>query len=159
MQATVWYASTLGASAEERISGDLSKIKLLRWEADSFAELAAEKLKVGLGPRAHAPTQQGVEYFKAKPLELATLPYAHQPIVKPHAVPLTPLQGYEREHKELSLLLFPEVLERIARFDRVLSQPGGSLLLCGNSGVGRRSLVLLTAYMHNMEFMTPKMTK
>lgn len=51
------------------------------------------------------------------------------------------------------------MLERIARFDRVLSQPGGSLLLCGNSGVGRRSLVLLTAYMHNMEFMTPKMTK
>ncbi len=42
----LWYASTLGASAEERISGDLSKIRLQRWEADSFAELVAEKLKV-----------------------------------------------------------------------------------------------------------------
>lgn len=42
-----WYASTLGASAEERISGDLTKIKMLRWEQDSFAELVAEKLKVG----------------------------------------------------------------------------------------------------------------
>ncbi|PNG99310.1 Cytoplasmic dynein 2 heavy chain 1, partial [Tetrabaena socialis] len=51
------------------------------------------------------------------------------------------------------------VLERVARFDRVLSQPGGSILLCGNSGVGRRSLMLLLAYMHNMEFFTPKMTK
>ncbi|GFR50179.1 hypothetical protein Agub_g12346, partial [Astrephomene gubernaculifera] len=110
--ATAWYASTLGASAEERISGDLNKIKMLRWEQDTFAELVAEKLK-----------------------------------------------GYEREHKELKLLLFPEVLERVARFDRVLSQPGGSLLLCGNSGVGRRSLMLLLAYMHNMDFYTPKMTK
>ncbi|GLI62890.1 cytoplasmic dynein 1b heavy chain [Volvox africanus] len=109
---TPWYASTLGASAEERISGDLSKIKMLRWEQDTFAELVAEKLK-----------------------------------------------GYEREHKELNLLLFPEVLDRVARFDRVLSQPGGSLLLCGNSGVGRRSLMLLLAYMHNMDFYTPKMTK
>ncbi|KXZ45909.1 DHC7 protein [Gonium pectorale] len=109
---TPWYASTLGASAEERISGDLTKIKMLRWEQDTFTELVAEKLK-----------------------------------------------GYEREHKELNLLLFPEVLERVARFDRVLSQPGGSLLLCGNSGVGRRSLMLLLAYMHNMEFYTPKMTK
>nr|ADI46856.1 DHC1bf [Volvox carteri f. nagariensis] len=107
-----WYASTLGASAEERISGDLTKIKMLRWEQDTFAELVAEKLK-----------------------------------------------SYEREHKELHLLLFPEVLERVARFDRVLSQPGGSLLLCGSSGVGRRSLMLLLAYMLNMDFYTPKMTK
>ncbi|KAG2486208.1 hypothetical protein HYH03_015170 [Edaphochlamys debaryana] len=110
--AAPWYVSTLGASAEERISGDLSKIKLLRWDQDTYAELVAEKLK-----------------------------------------------GYEREHKELNLLLFPEVLERVARLDRVLSLPGGSLLLCGNSGVGRRSLSLLAAYMLNMEFFTPKMTK
>ena len=36
------------------------------------------------------------------------------------------------------MLLFPEVLHRIAHFDRVLSIPGGSMLLCGSSGVGRR---------------------
>ena len=52
-----------------------------------------------------------------------------------------------------------QVLERLARFDRVLSQPGGSLLLCGQSGVGRRSCLLLMAYMHLMEFFTPKMTR
>ena len=28
------------------------------------------------------------------------------------------------------------MLERIAHFDRVLSIPGGSMLLCGSSGVG-----------------------
>ncbi len=52
-----------------------------------------------------------------------------------------------------------QVLERLARYDRVLSQPGGSLLLCGRSGTGRRSCALLLAYMHLMEFYTPKMTR
>ena len=69
------------------------------------------------------------------------------------------LMGFEREFKELHMLLFPEVLERLAHFDRVLSLPGGSLLLCGSSGVGRRSSMLLMAYMHHMEFFTPKMTR
>ncbi|KAG1663699.1 hypothetical protein FOA52_013267 [Chlamydomonas sp. UWO 241] len=69
------------------------------------------------------------------------------------------MKSFEREFKELHILLFPEVLARLARFDRVLSQPGGSLLLCGSSGVGRRSCMLLTAYMHTLEFVSPKMTK
>ena len=68
------------------------------------------------------------------------------------------LLSYEREIKELNILLFPEVLDRIARFNRVLSQPGGHLLLAGRSGVGRRTTASLVAYMHNMEFFSPKMT-
>ncbi|KAJ9505746.1 hypothetical protein QJQ45_029247, partial [Haematococcus lacustris] len=52
-----------------------------------------------------------------------------------------------------------QVLERIARFDRVLSVPGGSLLLAGPSGAGRRSCALLLAYMHHLELFTPKMTR
>jgi dynein heavy chain 2 len=55
------------------------------------------------------------------------------------------LVSYEREVKELNILLFPEVLERVARFNRVLSQPGGHLLLAGRSGVGRRSTATLVA--------------
>lgn len=47
----------------------------------------------------------------------------------------------------------------MARIDRVLSQPGGSLLLCGPSGTGRRSCILLSAYMHHMELYSPKMTR
>jgi hypothetical protein len=31
---------------------------------------------------------------------------------------------YERENKELGLVLFPDVLETIARIDRVISEPG-----------------------------------
>ena len=65
---------------------------------------------------------------------------------------------YEREVKELNILLFPEVLERVARFNRVLSQPGGHLLLAGRSGVGRRTTASLVAYMHDMDFFSPKMT-
>ena len=68
------------------------------------------------------------------------------------------LVSYERELKELNILLFPEVLERLARFNRVLSQPGGHLLLAGRSGVGRRSTAALVAFMHDFEFFSPKMT-
>ena len=70
----------------------------------------------------------------------------------------TKLIAYEREIKELNVLLFPEVLERVARFNRVLSQPGGHLLLAGKSGVGRRTTCSLVAFAHDMEFFSPKMT-
>jgi hypothetical protein len=88
-------------------------------------------------------------------------PTNNQPTTHHHPIPTPnpPLQNFEREHKELNMLLFPEVLERVARFDRVLARPGGSLLLCGPSGTGRRSCMTLMAYMHHMEFFSPKMTR
>ncbi|KAJ1472380.1 P-loop containing dynein motor region D4-domain-containing protein, partial [Baffinella frigidus] len=64
---------------------------------------------------------------------------------------------YEREFKELGMLLFPEIVARIARLDRVLSAPGGSALLIGRPGVGRRTCVTLACYMHDIEIVTPKM--
>ena len=68
------------------------------------------------------------------------------------------LLSYEREVKDLNIILFPEVLDRVARFNRVLSQPGGHLLLAGRSGAGRRSSASLVAHMQHMEFFSPKMT-
>ena len=68
------------------------------------------------------------------------------------------LLSYEREVKDLNIILFPEVLDRVARFNRVLSQPGGHLLLAGRSGAGRRSTASLVAHMQHMEFFSPKMT-
>lgn len=41
-----WYCSTLGMSMDERLGGDAAKVKLLKWERDSFNELVAEKLMV-----------------------------------------------------------------------------------------------------------------
>ena len=65
------------------------------------------------------------------------------------------LKQYEREMKELGLVLFPEALNAVARMDRVLSQPGGNLLLVGASGVGRRSALSLVCHMHGLEVFTP----
>jgi len=50
-------------------------------------------------------------------------------------------------------------LDNLARVERVLTMPGGSLLLAGRSGVGRRTAVLLVAHMHHMELITPKITR
>lgn len=66
---------------------------------------------------------------------------------------------FERECKELNALLFSQVLDNIARIDRVLSVPGGSLLLVGRSGVGRRTNVTLAAYILNMEFFSPNLPR
>jgi dynein heavy chain 2 len=65
------------------------------------------------------------------------------------------LRTYEREYKQLNMLLFPEILDHLAFEDRILSKPGGSLLLVGDSGVGRRSSVTLLAHMHNISLFSP----
>ena len=61
-----------------------------------------------------------------------------------------------RENRDLDILIFREVLENMARVNRVLTLPGGSLLLAGRSGVGRRTAVTLVASMHQMQLITPK---
>mmetsp|Transcript_9476 Transcript_9476/g.27062 ORF Transcript_9476/g.27062 Transcript_9476/m.27062 type:complete len:1740 (-) Transcript_9476:175-5394(-) len=68
------------------------------------------------------------------------------------------LKQFEREQKELGLLLFPQVLQRVACLDRTLSLPGGSMLLCGRAGVGRRSAVSLVAYIHHLQLFSPALT-
>ena len=66
---------------------------------------------------------------------------------------------FEREVKDLNIQLFPEVLEHVARIDRVLSGAGGHLLLVGKSGVGRRSAVQLAAYANNMKLFSPNISR
>ena len=69
------------------------------------------------------------------------------------------LLSFEREHKELDITVFHEVLERLARFNRVLSRPRGSLLLIGSSGVGRRTGITLAAYMSHMAMVSPNVSR
>lgn len=64
-----------------------------------------------------------------------------------------------RENRELDILIFREVMDNIARVDRVLTRPGGSLLLAGRSGVGRRTAVTLVTHMHNVTVVTPKVSR
>ena len=52
-----------------------------------------------------------------------------------------------------------QTLEYIVRVDRVLSQPKGSLLMAGSSGAGRRNILSLVAYMHQMTVVSPKITR
>uniref|UniRef100_A0AAV2J329 Cytoplasmic dynein 2 heavy chain 1 n=1 Tax=Knipowitschia caucasica TaxID=637954 RepID=A0AAV2J329_KNICA len=65
---------------------------------------------------------------------------------------------YSRDNRELDLLLFREVCDFVARVERVLSRPGGSLLLAGRSGVGRHTATCLVSHMHGYTLFTPKIT-
>ena len=64
-----------------------------------------------------------------------------------------------RDQSEINYVLLPEVLDYAARLDRILTQPGGSLLVVGRSGAGRRTLLQLMAYAHNIVIATPKITR
>ncbi|NXC70641.1 DYHC2 protein, partial [Anhinga anhinga] len=66
---------------------------------------------------------------------------------------------YGREKKEVEILLFKEVLSYMSKVDRVLSFPGGSLLLAGRSGVGRRTVTSLVSHMHGAVLITPKISR
>lgn len=66
---------------------------------------------------------------------------------------------YGRDNQNLDILLFQEVLEYMSRIDRVLSFPGGSLLLAGRSGVGRRTIASLVSHMHGAVLFSPKLSR
>jgi dynein heavy chain 2, cytosolic len=61
---------------------------------------------------------------------------------------------YEREEKDLHMLLFTEMLENIAHMDRILSSANGHLLLVGRCGVGRRNAVTICSYMLGYQYRT-----
>ncbi|XP_030632529.1 cytoplasmic dynein 2 heavy chain 1 [Chanos chanos] len=66
---------------------------------------------------------------------------------------------YGRDNRELDILLFREVLDYMSRVDRVLSHPGGSLLLAGRCGVGRRTAASVVSHMHGATLFTPKISR
>ena len=66
---------------------------------------------------------------------------------------------FERENRDLDMVLVPEVLSLVAAYDRVLAKPGGSLLLCGRSGVGRRNAVSVVSALHHAKLLALKMGK
>ena len=61
---------------------------------------------------------------------------------------------FSRDNRDLDLHLVPEVVELCAVCDNVLSAPGGSLLLAGNSGVGRRAAVSVVSALHRAKLVT-----
>lgn len=49
------------------------------------------------------------------------------------------MRAYEREFKALEIHMIDEVVDMVAYIERVLSMPGGCLLLAGRSGIGRKA--------------------
>ena len=64
---------------------------------------------------------------------------------------------FGRENRDLDVILIDELLELVARCDRALSSPGGSLLMAGRSGVGRRTAVSIVSALHHAKLVTLKM--
>ena len=69
------------------------------------------------------------------------------------------VSNYENEVQSLGIFIFPEVLHHFVQIDRVISKPGGSLIICGRSGVGRHLTLKLVAFYHRMEIISPMIGK
>eukprot|EP00760_Papus_ankaliazontas_P008674 PhM_4_TR13906/c0_g1_i1/m.49396/K10414/DYNC2H, DNCH2; dynein heavy chain 2, cytosolic len=54
--------------------------------------------------------------------------------------------SYCREYRELNMFTSAELLEWVARVDRVMSLRGGHLLLVGRAGVGRREIISVVCH-------------
>ncbi len=61
--------------------------------------------------------------------------------------------------RDLDLVMVDELLETVARVDRALTRPGGSVLLAGRAGIGRRSAVSVAAAMQRAKLVSLKMTR
>uniref|UniRef100_A0A0N4ZU30 Cytoplasmic dynein 2 heavy chain 1 n=1 Tax=Parastrongyloides trichosuri TaxID=131310 RepID=A0A0N4ZU30_PARTI len=65
---------------------------------------------------------------------------------------------YQFEVSNFRHTLHQEFISLSASIDRILSQPGGSLLLCGVSGIGRFEAVNIVAHSQNIKIFSPKTT-
>lgn len=60
------------------------------------------------------------------------------------------LRIFYEEELDVPLVVFDEVLEHVLRIDRVLRQPMGHLLLCGDSGAGKTVLTRFVSWMNGL---------
>ncbi|KAG7353523.1 dynein family protein [Nitzschia inconspicua] len=60
------------------------------------------------------------------------------------------LRVFYEEMLDVKLVVFDEVLEHILRIDRVLRQPMGHLLLCGDAGAGKTVLTKFVSWMNGL---------
>ncbi|DBA76763.1 TPA: hypothetical protein ACH3X2_008790 [Trebouxia sp. C0005] len=77
---------------------------------------------------------------------------------------ITTMEGYLVDHNGMSkrpmnLAMFLFAVEHVSRICRVLSQPGGNMLLVGLGGSGRQSLARLAAFICGMEVFQVEISK
>ena len=66
------------------------------------------------------------------------------------------LLSYENEYRTLNICLYSDMLYQLAKFENILLQEGGSLLLAGRSGMKRWDSICLVAYMLHMNIYSLK---
>jgi dynein heavy chain 2 len=69
------------------------------------------------------------------------------------------LNRFNHDCRQLDLVIVPDALQTMCIVDRVLSAPGGSALLAGRAGYGRRSAVGVIANAHGMTVVSPRVTR
>jgi dynein heavy chain 2 len=114
--ARVFRDRLVGSDAHARFDGVVSACLRSQWRAQLN------------GPSLFSSWAPGMDE-DAKPGQASSLGAVSAEDFK--AIVAQKLVAFEREVKDLNILLFPEVLLRMARLDRVLSKPAGSLLLVG----------------------------
>jgi dynein heavy chain 2 len=88
------------------------------------------------------------------------LPLQRQEIERFRSVVERCIQVYEREEREMgNLVLFPDFLRSVAAVSRAITTPGGSMLLVGRPGTGRRSAVCIAAQLFSIRWFEPTVNR
>ncbi|GMT01201.1 hypothetical protein PENTCL1PPCAC_23375, partial [Pristionchus entomophagus] len=112
---------------------------------------------------ARAGSKKDDSVFASQSLAVHTkdsigIPLVNIPSVDYESTLKKTVNRYEFEVANFKLPLLKEIQAFAAKVDRVLTTPGGSLLLAGRSGMGRKDVVQLIANMHAMPIFSPKIT-
>ncbi|XP_066286377.1 cytoplasmic dynein 2 heavy chain 1-like isoform X1 [Branchiostoma lanceolatum] len=142
----------VGQQARDRFDGMLSAVLRNDWSSDVMDKLQGGYY-VTFGARAELATPPGA------PIPPAGKQVGWLGTDDFRNVVSKGLVSYIREHRELDILVFQEVLDYMSRVDHALALPGGSLLMAGRSGVGRRTAASVVAHMHQCELFTPKISR
>ena len=134
--------------AEEKFDSLLKGVLQADWNSGAF-ESIINSYYVTLGDSNYSPGS-GMPAFGRKLGQLS--PTDWEPLVAKGII------SFERENRDLSdAVLVKETLDLVAACDRVLSKPGGSMLMCGKSGVGRRCAVSIVSALHQAKLINLKM--
>ncbi|CAF2056597.1 unnamed protein product [Rotaria magnacalcarata] len=134
----------VGHDAQEKFDQLIDKTLKTDWSSNALGSLKDSFFVTWVnssGRRTLPPAGRVLSRLSSKDL----IPYIERGVAR-----------YRSEYRDTSVFLFREILDTIVRCDRVLTTPGGSLLLAGRSGVGRRTAIGVLASMNNMKLFSPK---
>ncbi|RYE82674.1 MAG: hypothetical protein EOO65_05155 [Methanosarcinales archaeon] len=150
-------------TAASKFDDILRKAMRSDWSVDVMAELRRTYFvclgrgtaKPGVG--AAAPTPGGADASDdAASLGVPLMRMDVEDVLRQLKSTLT---SFQREEKDMNVHVVADLVDHVACIDRALTHTGGSALLIGRSGAGRRSAVSLVSHMHRMAFMTPSVGK